>query len=213
MDHKSRDRWSLQWMVDQGFLHGLLVGGVGFIWLMIATGGVLGGFLGLPPGFLIGLVVHRVTAATGAKLAGSLYAPSGETTSYVPTYSHIDAMIARGDLDAAAAAFDEEIANSGGSIGVVVKAADFQLRERRDAARALQLFQHARSSGAGSVDTKRYIQQKLVDIHLGPLQDEGRAMAELRRLIDAFPGTREADAARESLAALKRQRGEAGSPG
>lgn len=208
MDHKSHDRWSLQWMIDQGFLHGTVVGGVGFIWLMIITGGPFGGLLGFPPGFLIGLLVHRLTAATGAKLAGSLYAPRGDSTAYVPTYSHIDALIARGDLDGAASAFDDELLNSGHHIGVLVKAADFHLRDRRDAARALELFQQARVQGNGSPDTRRYIQQKLVDIHLGPLEDEGRALVELRRLIDAFPGTREAEAARESLAAMKAQRGD-----
>ena len=48
----------------------------------------------------------------------------------------------------------------------------------------------------------------LVDLHLGPLEDEGRALVELRRLIDGFPGTREAEMAREALAKLKESRRE-----
>jgi len=45
-----------------------------------------------------------------------------------------------------------------------------------------------------------------VDLHLGPLADEGKAMVALRRLIDGYPDTREAAEAREALARLKAAR-------
>ena len=206
MDHKSRDRWSLQWMIDRGVLHGTLVACVGWIFGMLILGGIFRGLLGMLPGYLIGVLIHRIVAGASARAAGAFYAPRGASTAYVPTYSQIDALVIRGDLAGAAAAFDEEIARSGGQVGVLVKAADFHLRDRRDAPRALALFLRARETGSGSDDTRRYIQQKLVDLYLGPLEAEGKAMAELRRLIERFPGTREAAAARESLAALKRER-------
>lgn len=196
MTQESRDRWSLEWMLEHGIPQGVVVG-FAFSWL---------GFLGAVAGFVVGVVVSTLLLRFSGRFAGGIFAPSGSSTAYVPTHSHIDALIMRGDLDAAAAAWEQELVASGGSVGVLVKAADFHLRERNDAVRALDLFLLARAAGATTEDTRRYIQQKIVDIHLGPLADEGRALVELRRLIDAFPGTREASAARASLAAIKRDR-------
>ena len=45
-----------------------------------------------------------------------------------------------------------------------------------------------------------------IHLHLGPLEDEGRALVEMRRLIDRFPGTVEADQARAALARIKTDR-------
>lgn len=181
-------------MLERGLPQGLVVGGAGFMWL---------GPLGFVGGFVFGTVVSFTVSALAGRFAGGVYAPSGASTAYTPTYSHIDALIIRGDLDGAAEALEHEMTRAPGHVGVIVKAADFHLRERKDAERALALYLAARRSGAGSDETRRYVQQKLVDVYLGPLRDEGRAMVELRRLIDAFPGTREAEAARESLAQLK----------
>ena len=52
----------------------------------------------------------------------------------------------------------------------------------------------------------RYAQTKIVDLYLGPLKDEGRALVELRRLIEGFPGTHEAEQARAALARIKTER-------
>lgn len=197
MRHESRDRWSLEWMLEHGIPQGVVVAGAGFIWF---------GLPGALVGFVLGAAFTTLLGRLAGKFAGGIYAPSGASTAYVPTHSHIDALVIRGDLDGAAAAWEQELVASGGSVGVLVKAADFHLRERGDATRALELFQRAREASGAPADTRRYVQQKIVDIYLGPLKDEGRALVELRRLIDAFPGTREADAARGSLAAIKRDR-------
>jgi hypothetical protein len=54
---------------------------------------------------------------------------------------------------------------------------------------------------------ERYVSQKLIDLYLGPLAGEGRALVELRRLIERHPGTREAEGARSAIAGLKGLRG------
>lgn len=186
-------------MLERGIIQGFIVGGAGFMWL---------GPVGFVGGLIFGTAVSALVSALAGRFAGGIYAPRGDSAAYVPTYSQIDALIIRGDLDGAAEAFAQEMARAPGHVGLIVKAADFHLRERKDPASALALYQEARRLGSGSADTRRYIQQKLVDVYLGPLRDEGRAMVELRRLIDAFPGTREAEAARESLATLKAPRAE-----
>ncbi len=49
---------------------------------------------------------------------------------------------------------------------------------------------------AGRATRELYATQRLADLYLGALGDDGRAMVELRRLVERFPGTREGDGAR-----------------
>ena len=44
---------------------------------------------------------------------------------------------------------------------------------------------------------------KLVDLYLGPLKDPGRALVELRRLADRYPGSTAAKHAKMAIANLK----------
>jgi hypothetical protein len=196
-------------MAHSGYVHGAIVAVLTlFFTILLQLRGLLpanplvtlaGGVLG----FGIGTGVARALLGAGARAAGSVYAPAGNSNSYTPTLSHIEALEARGDLDGAAEAWEIEIHEHPESAALLARAADFHLRLRKDPAAALSHYQRARALGTGTTDLRRYVQQKLVDLYLGPLNDEGRAMAELRRLIDAFPGTREAEAARVSLAELK----------
>ncbi|HRN54049.1 MAG TPA: hypothetical protein PK788_11165 [Gemmatimonadaceae bacterium] len=165
---------------------------------------LVGGAIGYGTGFAIA----RTLFGAGARLAGSVYAPGGDTTKYTPTFSHIEALEVRGDLDGAAAAWDAAVAEHPESLLTQVRAADFHLRLRKDPAAALERYLRARSLGSGAADTQRYVQQKIVDLYLGPLRDEGRAMVELRRLIDGHPGSREAEGARAALTELKSRRAE-----
>lgn len=206
------ERGSAEWLVQSGILHGIVSGFTGFIFtpLLQARGHLPGGLLvwlaGTAIAFGIGAGIARGVLQGTGRVAKSIYAPDGDTTRYTPTYSHIEALEVRGDLDGAAAAWDQAILESPDSAVTIVRAADFQLRARKDAERARALYTQARATGAGTDDLKRYVQQKLVDLYLGPLRDEGRALVELRRLIEGFPGTREAESARQTLAELKRNK-------
>lgn len=195
--------------IPQAGFVGLL--GVMFTGLMQARGMVPQGILVLLLGGLvagaIAFGINRAMQRGGERVAGSIYAPSGNTTAYTPTFSHIEALEIRGDLDGAARAWDEAIAEHAGSAFVRVKAADFHLRLRKDAATAAAHYRAARELGTANEDMRRYIGQKLVDLYLGPMREEGKAMVELRRLIEGFPGTREAEGARVALARLKAERG------
>jgi hypothetical protein len=197
-----------------GTMHGAITGVLGlfFTILLQAKGHLPGGVLitlaGGVVSYLIGRAIARAAFGAGTQMVTSVYSPSGDTTRYTPTFSHIEALEVRGDLDGAAAAWDAAVAEHPDSVLTLVRAADFHLRLRQDPAAALQRYLRARELGAGASDTRRYVQQKIVDLYLGPLADEGRAMVELRRLIDAFPGTREAEGARATLADLKSRRAE-----
>jgi len=212
MDTGSRDRGSLEWLLERGYVQGLVTGGAGLIFTVLLQGkgyipaNILVTLLGVCFFFLLGAFIARSVGNIAGNAASSLYTPSGDSTAYTPTFSHIDTLVIRGDLDGAATAWEMAILENATNAGVLVKAADFHLRERKDPATALTLYLRARQLNSGGDDLRRYVQQKIVDLHLGPLDDEGRGMSELRRLIDAFPQSREADAAREALAAIKAKR-------
>jgi hypothetical protein len=210
--HDSKDTSTAAGFIDSGYAHGAVAAAVGLIFVVLLQGrghlpgGILVTLAGVAVCFGIGRGVWRLQIKGAERFGNAIYTPSGDTTAYTPTFSHIEALEIRGDLDGAAAAWDAAIAEQPNHAITLVRAADFHLRARKDASAALEYYLRARSSGGGTQDLKRYVQQKLVDLHLGPLADEGRAMTELRRLIDAFPNTREADGARATLLELKAKR-------
>jgi len=53
------------------------------------------------------------------------------------------------------------------------------------------------------------VTNRLADLYNGPLKQPGKALVELRRLIDRAPGTPAADHARVALARLKSDSGPA----
>lgn len=210
--HDNTDQSTAAGFIDSGYLHGLITALVGLIFTALLQ---VKGYLPMNPlvtvagvlvAFGIGKGIWRATLKGAEKFGGAIYSPSGDTTAYTPTYSHIEALEIRGDLDGAAAAWDAAITEQPDHIITIVRAADFHLRARKDPQAALEHYQRARALNGGTQDLRRYVQQKLVDLYLGPLADRGRAMVELRRLIDAFPDTREAEGARAALAELKQAR-------
>lgn len=155
---------------------------------------------------LIGALMQGSLVTAGGGVAGAIVAPSGKSTPYTPTFSHIETMEIRGDLERAARAWEAERLAHPEQALVWVKSADFHLRLRGDALTARAQYEHVRNLPHANAELVRYASEKLIDLHLGPLGDEGRALVELRRLIDRFPGTREADDARRALARLKAER-------
>jgi len=101
------------------------------------------------------------------------------------------------------------LARHSGNAYVMMRVAEFHLRLKQDAAAALPLYERIRDLPEAGQELRRYASQKIVDVHLGPLADEGRALVALRRLIDGFPDSREAAEGRAALARLKAARRDA----
>lgn len=206
------EKGSTEDFVHSGNLHGLVVGAVGLIFtaLLQFRGYIPSNpfvtVLGVVISFYTGKIIARTALNSASRMASGIYNPDGASNAYTPSFSHIETLEIRGDLDGAADAWELAVHEQPESALTLVRAADFHLRARKDPQAALDLYLRARALGTGNEDLRRYVQQKLVDLHLGPLADEGRALVELRRLIDAFPGTREAEGARGALAELKARR-------
>jgi hypothetical protein len=162
----------------------------------------LGGLIGFAAGKVIGLLL---LAGSGAA-AQRIYMPNARGA-YAQTHSQIDTLEARGDYRGAVASWEAVAVAQPGDPWPLIRAGELYLRTLNEPAMALERFRHAREIPGITVERERYASQKIIDLYLGPLADEGRALVELRRFIERHPGTREADGARAAIAGLKRRRG------
>lgn len=159
-----------------------------------ATGGVIGATVIL-------LAVHAVQSLT-QRGALAVLEPGGRGREQA-VYSHAEALAVRGNVAAASKVFDEVRAQHGEKALLLRAEAEIQLRADGDAQRARELLMRLRRAADATRADELYATHRLVDLYLGPLADEARAMAELRRIAERFPGTRDADGA---LAELERRR-------
>lgn len=158
---------------------------------------------------LLGITAGGVGFATGGLAAKGWkhFAVDGSTTPYEEQYSHEQSLVMRGQIDEALASFESIIRGNPAAVKPRVRAAELYSREQGNHLRAAQLLsevQRIESAGAGDVV---YATHRLVDLYTGSLNQPGRAMVELRRLIEKFPGTPAAEQARDALAALKARHG------
>lgn len=200
--------------VHGGNLHGVWGAIVMVIWAGVATGfgfpGVPSGIWVMPVAGLIGFgagkLVGILLLSSSGRLAQTIYAPVA-AGSYAQTNSHIDALEAKGDYKGAVAAWEAVAVSQPRNPWPLIRAGELYARILNEPAMALDRFRQARDVPGIMPEHHRYASQKIVDLYLGPLGDEGRALVELRRLIDAHPGTREAEGAKLALTRLKESRG------
>ncbi len=174
-----------------------LAGGVpsvGAVLGMLGFAGALGGitmFIGLKFGQGAGAVVQ------------SFVQPSGNSTPYEQTFSYQEAMLMRGDVSGALASYECLIAEQPGNVSCRIRAAEHYARLGENPMRAAELFREVRSMAGVPTREAIYASSRLVDLYEGPLADPGRAVVELRRIIDQFPGSAMARHARTALPELK----------
>ncbi|HEX4936338.1 MAG TPA: tetratricopeptide repeat protein [Gemmatimonadaceae bacterium] len=180
---------------------GYLVGVRG-AWLLL-SGVVVGGIAGA----LVYFVSTRV-AVGGARAVAAFVHPSGSSTPYEHAFSAHDALELAGDVAGAIDAYEATLREHPANARALRQAGELHVRAG-NAARAAELFAAMRRTGASRED-ELYATQRLADLYLGPLGDDGRALVELRRVVERFPGTRESEGARTALRRLKGARGDGG---
>lgn len=127
----------------------------------------------------------------------------GTSTPYTEQYSREESLVMQGRVDDALASFEAIIRDDPAAVTARIRAAELYDRERGNATRAAELFRQAQAIASCSTGERVYIAHRLVDLYTGPLNQPGRALVELRRLIDQFPNRPAAAQAREALAVLK----------
>jgi tetratricopeptide (TPR) repeat protein len=191
-----------------GVILGLVFTGVGMLLgtLRGSTGIALLG-TGLAAGVLAGLAVRWLALNVARGFAGAIAAflvPTGASVPYEPTFSAHDALEASGDVAGAIAAYEATLVADPGNLRALRQAAELHARASNPA-RAAALLGELRRAAGDARDAELYATQRLADLYLGALGDDGRALVELRRIVERFPGTRESDGAREALQRLKRE--------
>ena len=191
--------------------YGVLVAGVTFGAGIILSllGGVpsLAALLAL---LLIALLLGALTAFLGSRMgegAGvvvqSFVQPSGNSTPYEQTFSFQEAMIMRGEIGAALESYEAIITEHPGLVSARLRAAEHYAKGDRNPGRAAELFREVRAIPDVPIRDAIYSSSRLVDLYDGPLGDPGRALVELRRIIELYPGSDVAKHARRALPALK----------
>ena len=169
-----------------GGLQGMLIFGVG----------------GAVTGCIVAWVAWRVASAAGAGFRAFIQ-PSGSSTPYQATYSYEESLAARGDVSGAVEAYERRMIEHPRDVELRVRAAELLAREGGDPARAAAVFREIRTIPGVAAERVLYATQRLVDLYHGPLNDDGRALVELRRIVESFPGSRAASHAREAIRRLK----------
>jgi hypothetical protein len=187
-------------------------------WYCIPIGFVFGAFVGAKTGqpllcLVLGPIVmtaiglglyHTLVAGTASLVSGAVL-PDDRGGGGV-AYSHIEALEARGDIGGALAAWEHAIATNPRAVAARVNAADLYVRKGANPTRAAELFRELQSHEKASDETRRYASQRLIDLYLGVLADEGRALVELRKLADRWPDSPEGRGAARAIADIKASR-------
>jgi hypothetical protein len=127
----------------------------------------------------------------------------GSTTPYIPQHSYQDSLIQQGRVAEALESFEALIAEQPAAADVRIRAAELYAKNESSIKRAAELFREIQQIEGVSVGNDVYATNRLVDLFIGPLGNPSRALVELRRLIDRYPGTSAAAQARQALAILK----------
>lgn len=144
---------------------------------------------------------RSMTAA--AAVATAVTFPGGSHTPYEEQYSYEESLMARGDVVGALAAYEKVIAEQPGRVAPRLRAAEHYARGARDPKRAAELFREVRDFPDVPTRDAVYASSRLADLYDGPLGEPGRALVELRRIIERYPGTAVASHARAALPRLK----------
>ena len=180
-------------MLVFGVTTGTLMTQIGFHWWELPVGAGVGAVCGS-----VGWFVSDVIGNGWKQIA-----VDGSSTPYERQFSYEQSLVMKGRVDDALASFEAVIATEPELIVPRIKAAELYVREKNDAQRAAELFRDALRSPTITGGENVYVTNRLVDLYIGPLNDPGRALVELRRLIETRPGTDAAEHARRSLADLK----------
>jgi hypothetical protein len=143
------------------------------------------------------VVLWVVLTSTG-RVTDAVLHPGGTGKGPAPT-SQAEAFFRAGEVAESMRTFDELRARHGDTVAILRVEADLHLGRGGDPARARDLLVRLRQAAECTAADELYATQRLIDLNFGVLRDEGRALVEMRRLVDRFPGTRDAEGARAEL--------------
>lgn len=160
---------------------------------------LLGGSLGAA--LMYFMMVQMPAVAGDAALSFTF--PSGDHTPYEAQFSFEESLAARGDVRGALEAFERIIRERPEAVAPRLRAAELYAARGANPVRAEELFREIRGIPGVSRRDALYACSRLVDLYDGALDQPGRAVVELRRIIELYPGTAVATHARDALPRMK----------
>jgi hypothetical protein len=202
-----------RWTEEPFGLVRLVVGTIALVWTLIAvllaiTGadpralqlvGALWAIYGITVGFLSGVLepvidgLFRVVSSVGTVRVGG-------------GYSAIETLASRGHVQAAADAYAERARNKSERVDATLRRAALLAGPLNQSETAAIELDNLRTGQPLRPRDDFRVGLALVELFEHDLKDPGRAMAELRRLIDRYPTAQGARRLRVALAALKSER-------
>lgn len=176
-----------------GLVFGVVISRTGFHWWSVPIA-ILAAGIAASSGWIFGEMIGG---------AWKRFMVDGTSTPYREQYSYQQALVMQGRVDDALESFEAVIAEKPDEIDPRVKAAELYVREKANHQRAAELFRQVQRIAGVTPGQDIYVTNRLVDLLTGPLADPGRALVELRRLVDRYPGTPAAQHARDALNTLK----------
>jgi hypothetical protein len=128
---------------------------------------------------------------------------SGASTPYEEQFSYQDSLVIRGRVAEALASYESVLAERPLSAVPRLRAAALYASRGENPARAAELLREVQRIPRVESRDDIAASSRLVELLAGPLGEPGRAMVELRRLMDRHPGTDAAARATLTLAELK----------
>ena len=147
--------------------------------------------------------IRMMTEGSGATF-GSFTMPSGNSTPYEGEDSVTQAQVMRGDIAGALDSLEAQMARAPDDLKVMIRAADLYAGKGGNPARAAEILKAIQRFPEVRAADDVYASNRLIDLYRGPLGESRKALSELRRLADRYPGTDVATRALEALASLKR---------
>ena len=157
------------------------------------------------------LTLVAIAAAVALKLGNAAgrvaqyVLAGGSSTPYEDQFSHEQSLVMRREYDAALALYEQRIAADASDPRSRVAAADLYATHGENAERAAELFRQVQRLPGLPPGQDIYVSNRLADLYLGPLNTPGRALVELRRIVQRYPGTAAAQHARSAIATLKNE--------
>lgn len=175
--------------------------GLGYLWGLRGFSLVL---CALVIGAVVGYLIHRMATALAVGAGRGMLAlvqPSGKSSPYEPEFSQAQALATAGDVAGAVIWYEAEMVRQPSNVLARLQCADLLARHGK-AERAEAYYLEARRLSADR-GQHLYCTQRLIDLRLGPLGTPERAFPELRRIVEQYPNSREAQGALKALHRLK----------
>jgi hypothetical protein len=193
-------------------LSAILFGGLASRYAFSAAGQLfftLGGALACTAGVVWS--INRFSDAAGTTMRVVTMGAGGSP--YEEQFSRERALVMQGKVSEAVEAFEQRAAAMPHNIEVRIHAAELLAREGGNPERAAALLRQARAIPGLTVPQDIYVAHRLADLLSGPLREPGRALVELRRIIERYPGTPAARDARAGLSTVKARLRDSGTYG